>query len=89
MYKCMPIRDMKDTTAFVKAVQDANGPVSVTRNGSEALVVMTPEYAQMQEQEMARLRLHARIALAEYESATGQTISSDEAVSGLREKYGL
>lgn len=89
MFKCLPIRDMKDTTAFVKAVQESDGVVSVTRNGSETLVVMTPEYAQMKEQEIARLRLHARIALAEYESATGKTIDNDMAVASLREKHGL
>lgn len=39
----IPISEMKDTAGFTRAVEEADGPVTVTRNGYEKLVVMTPE----------------------------------------------
>lgn len=43
MPTCVPIKAMKDTTRFVEVVNGAKEPVTVTRNGYDTLVVMTPE----------------------------------------------
>ena len=40
MPKTVPIRDLKDTAAFARLVEDSNAPVTVTRNGYDAFVVM-------------------------------------------------
>ena len=54
---CVPVKDMKDTAAFARTVESAPGPVTVTRNGYDAFVVMrTDDYEAMQ-QELAKGRL--------------------------------
>jgi prevent-host-death family protein len=89
MPTCVPIKDMKDTAAFTRTVEEAPSPVTVTKNGYDTFVVMrTDDYEAMQ-QEIAKARLLGRIAQAEHEYATGQHIDGSEAVAALREKYGL
>ena len=86
---CVPIKDMKDTAAFARRIDEAAGPVTVTRNGYDAFLVMrTDDYEAMQE-ELAAARLMARIAQAENEYATGQFSSSSDFVKAIRAKYGL
>lgn len=86
---CVPIKDMKDTAAFTRRIEEASGPVTVTKNGYDAFVVMkTGEYEAMQ-QELSKARLLARIAQAEHEYATGQYSDGPAAVAAIRNQYGL
>ena len=56
---CAPIKDMKDTAAFVRRIDEAADPVTVTRNGYDAFLVMrTGDYEALQE-ELAAARLMA------------------------------
>lgn len=43
MALCAPVRDMKDTAKALSVVTGSKDPVTVTRNGRDALIVMTPE----------------------------------------------
>ena len=89
MPTCVPIKDMKDTAAFTRTVEEAGGPVIVTKNGYDAFVVMrTGDYEAMQ-QELARARLLERVALAEREYAQGAYEDGPAAIAALREKHGL
>lgn len=57
MPKTVPIRDLKDTAAFAKMVESSDVPVTVTRNGYDAFVVMrSSDYDAMQE-ELAKAKL--------------------------------
>lgn len=86
---CVPIKDMKDTAAFTRRIEEASGPVTVTKNGYDVFVVMkSGEYEAMQ-QELAKARLLGRIAQAEHEYATGSYSNGAESVATIREKYGL
>lgn len=86
---CVPIKDMKDTAAFTRKIEKADGPVTVTKNGYDAFVVMkTDEYEAMQ-QELAKARLLSRIAQAEGEYAAGKHTDGEEFVASIKEKYGL
>ena len=68
---CVPVKDMKDTAAFARTVESAPGPVTVTRNGYDAFVVMrTDDYESMQQG--AGGHLLARAAQAERECAEGR-----------------
>lgn len=40
--KSIPISEMKDTAGFARAVEVADGPITVTKNGYDKLIVMTP-----------------------------------------------
>lgn len=89
MPTCVPIKDMKDMAAFTRSVQEAPGPVTVTKNGYNVFMVMrTDDYEAMQ-QELAKARLLGRITQAEHEYATGQYTDGGETVAALKEKYGL
>ncbi len=89
MPTCVPIKDLKDTAAFTKTIEGAAGPVTVTRNGYDAFVVMrTDDYEAMQE-ELARTRLSLRIAQAEKEYAAGQFSDGAAFVREMRQQYGL
>ena len=60
---CVPIKDMKDTAAFVRRIDEAADPVTVTRNGYDAFVVMrTDDYEAMQDTRTAREELAAVVA---------------------------
>lgn len=89
MPTCMPIKDMKDTAAFARSIEEASGPVTITKNGYDAFVVMkTADYEAMQ-QELAKARLLARVAQAEHEYATGQYSDGDEFIASMKAKYDL
>ncbi len=86
---CVPVKDMKDTAAFARTVESAPGPVTVTRNGYDAFVVMrTDDYEAMQ-QELAKGRLLARVARAERDSAGGRYADAPAFLVSLRSRQGL
>lgn len=89
MPTCVPIKNMKDMAAFTRTVQEAPGPVSVTKSGYDAFVVMRTDDYEVMQQELARARLLGRITQAEREYSTGQYADGGKAVAALREKYGL
>ena len=89
---CVPIKEMKDTAKFARLVEEANGPVTVTRNGYDAFVVMrSSDYDRLlrDRDEAARQRLLDRIAQAEREIAEGKLVDGPTAMAELRAKYGL
>lgn len=89
MARCVSIKEMKDTAAFTRRVEESQGPITVTRNGYDAFVVMrSDEYEAIQE-ELAKARLLTRIAQAEHEYAVGQYSDGQEFSESMREKYGL
>ena len=92
MPTCVPIKDLKDTAKFARTVEEAAGPVVVTRNGYDAFVVMrSADYDRMlsDRDEAARCKLLERIALAEREIAEGKFVDYGAATRDLRAKYGL
>lgn len=89
MAKCVPIKDLKDTAKFTRCVEESPGPITVTRNGYDAFVVMrSDEYEAIQE-ELSKARLIARVAQAEHEYIEGQHSNGIEFTKSMRAKYGL
>lgn len=86
---CVPIKDMKDTAAFTRTIEEAPGPVTVTKNGYDAFVVMRADDYEAMQMELAKTKLLSRIAQAEHEYAIGQFSDGLEFSKSLREKYGL
>lgn len=89
---CVPIKDLKDTAKFARTVEEASGPITVTRNGYDAFVVMrSADYDAMLNgrEEAAKKKLLDRIALAEREKAEGKYMDYDTATKKLRARYGL
>ena len=89
---CVPIKDLKDTAKFSKLVEESVGPITVTKNGYDAFVVMrSADYDRLANRslEEAKQRLLERIALAEREKAEGGYTDDPAAMAELRERYGL
>ena len=89
---CVPIKEMKDTAKFARLVEEASGPVTVTKNGYDAFVVMrSADYDRLvnRDYEAAKQKLLERIAIAEQEKAEGKWVDYDTATRELRAKYGL
>ena len=88
MPTCVPIRDMKNTASFAQLVEEATGPVTVTKNGYDAFVVMkSGEYEALQ-QELAQARLLARMTQAEAEYAEGRYADGRSFTERMRAEYG-
>ena len=84
---CVPMRELKDTAKFTSLVEHADGPVTVTRNGKDALVVMTSDSFESMRQELARARLLTRIAQAERELAKKRYVDGTSFTAMMRERY--
>ena len=86
MPKIIPIRDLKNTTAFSERCHAVGEPIFVTKNGYGDMVVMSIE---AYEERMRMLDVYAKLASAEQQVASGQVLSAEDSLKGLREKYGL
>lgn len=89
MTTCVPIKELKDTAKFSAMVEESQEPITVTKNGYGAFVVMRlDDYDKMQEQ-VAESQLMARIALAEKEYKEGRYTEGATFFGEMAEKYGL
>ncbi len=86
MPKIIPIRDLKNTTAISERCHAVGEPIFVTKNGYGDMVVMSIE---AYEERMRMLDVYAKLASAEQQVASGQVLSAEDSLKGLREKYGL
>lgn len=86
MPKIIPIRDLKNTTAISECCHAVGEPIFVTKNGYGDMVVMSIE---AYEERMRMLDVYAKLASAEQQVASGQVLSAEDSLKGLREKYGL
>lgn len=86
MPKIIPIRDLKNTTAISERCHAVGEPIFVTKNGYGDMVVMSIE---AYEERMRVLDVYAKLASAEQQVASGQVLSAEDSLKGLREKYGL
>lgn len=89
MSNCVPIRDIKNTTAFAKLVQESDEPVIVTRNGEEAFAAVSMELLESWRTEAARAHLYQLIDEAERDIAAGRGTPARESMRKARERYGL
>ena len=86
MPKIIPIRDLKNTTAISERCHAVGEPIFVTKNGYGDMVVMSIE---AYEERMRMLDVYAKLASAEQQVASGQVLSAEDSLKGLREKLSL
>lgn len=89
MPTCVPIRDMKDTAKFTELIESAQGPVTVTRNGYDAFVVMRSDEYEAMQQEVAKAQLLSRMAIADVELAEGDYADGADFTAKVRAQHGL
>ena len=73
MPRCIPIKEIKNTTEFARIVEESPEPVIVTRNGREAFAAMSIEL----------------LDEAEVASREGRVVDARESIKRTRDRYGL
>ena len=83
--KIIPLSDLRNTSAVSKMVQE-NGPVFVTKQGSEHIVMLSHEMYENVKRENKELREYVRILEADLEIAkNGKDLKSfDEFIENLK-----
>lgn len=86
MPKIIPIRDLKDTAKISTMVRESPGPVYVTKNGYDDMVIMrTEDYDQL----LWEKDVLGKLLEAEQSIARGETFDAFESLEKLRKKYGI
>ena len=89
MPTCVPISDLKDTSAFTQKVKAAGEPVIVTRNGYESMVVLDAELFRRYRLETPEERLERLLDEAERDVAAGRVSDAREGLRRMRSRHGL
>lgn len=89
MAVCVPIRDMKNTSAFAQTVREAPEPVTVTKNGYSEFVVMRSEDYELMREEVAKARLLRVLADADRAYEAGDYVDGAAFTDSVRRAYGL
>ena len=86
MAKIIPITDLKKTSDVSSICHETEGPVFVSKNGYDDMVIMsTEEYDKIN----ARLKLYSELFLSQQDIKDGNTKEAIGALNDLREKYDL
>lgn len=85
---CVPVRDMKDTTAFTAFVESERN-VTVTKNGRVVMHCISGDQYRVIQDEITKGKLLARMMLAEDEISQGDHSDYDSFAVLMRNKYCL
>ena len=86
MPRIVPIRDLKNTTTISNLCHESHEPIFITKNGYGDMVIMSMETF---EKTSFLNNLYDKLAIAEADVKTGRVSDVDDAISDIREKYGL
>ena len=86
MPQIIPIKDLKDTAKVSEMCHKSADPIFVTKNGYGDMVLMSMEaFEEMHQRE----QLYRELEISENDIRGGKTRSAREALSDVRENYGL
>ena len=86
MPKIIPIKELKDTANISMMVRENAGPIYVTKNGYDDMVIMsTEEYDRL----IYQLDILEKLAEGERAIRRGETIDATESLEQVRRRYGL
>ncbi|WP_282741493.1 type II toxin-antitoxin system Phd/YefM family antitoxin [Olsenella uli] len=89
MPTAVPIRDLKNTAAFARLVDESPEPITVTKNGYDKFVATcSQDYMSLQE-EVAEARLVRIVTEGDRSYGAGDYADGGQFLSDLRERYGL
>ena len=86
---CVPIKDLRDTSAFLELVEATEEPVTVTKNGYDRFVAIRSADYDALRRSSAKNRILERMLVAERERSAGETVDAGELIGDLRARYGL
>lgn len=82
---CIPIRDLKDTTAVSQLCHETPGPITITKNGYADMVIMSAEAFDRVLESIAAIKLMQGLRSIE----AGRVKPAREALKAVRERHGL
>ncbi|MDO5111429.1 MAG: type II toxin-antitoxin system prevent-host-death family antitoxin [Clostridia bacterium] len=85
MPRCIPIRDLKDTSAISQLCKEAKEPVFITKNGYNDVVIMSSEMYER----MRIYSIYEKLMEAEADVAAGRVSDAFASIKKLEEKYGI
>ena len=86
MPKIIPIKELKDTANISMMVRETPGPVYITKNGYDDMVIMsTEEYDRLTYQ----LDMLEKLAEGERAIRRGEVVDAAESVEQIRRRYEL
>ncbi|MDR1816179.1 MAG: type II toxin-antitoxin system Phd/YefM family antitoxin [Clostridiales Family XIII bacterium] len=86
MPKIIPIKDLKDTAQVSSMVRESAGPVYVTKNGYEDMVLLsTEEYDRL----LYTMDMLEKLAEGERAIRRGETVDAFKSVAAIRRRYDL
>lgn len=86
MPQIIPIRELKNTNGISEMCKKRNEPIFVTKNGYGDMVVMSMNtYEEM----FRKLELYQELAISEKQFQVGRSKDAVNALSDMRDKYGL
>ena len=82
---CIPIRDLKNTTAVSQLCHETPCPITITKNGYADMVIMSSEAFDRVLESTATIKLMQGLRDIE----EGRTKPARQALKAVREKHGL
>ena len=86
MPQIIPIKDLKNTSAISEMCHQTDEPIYITKNGYGDMVIMSMENF---EYTMQKVSMYEDIELSEKQIKEGKVKDAAEALTSLRERYGL
>ena len=86
MPRIVPIRDLKNTTAISQICREEDEPIFITKNGYGDMVIMSME---TYEKNLFLSNVYGKLEEAKQDMKNGRYSSVEDAVSRIKEKYGL
>ncbi len=86
MPQIMPIKDLKNTSAISEICHKVNEPIFITKNGYGDMVLMSIELFEARQKKWG---MYSDIELSEQQILDGRIKDAREALSAIREKYGV
>jgi len=100
MSKIIPIRELKDTSNISNMVKETDGPIYVTKNGYEDMIILsvaeynriTKDYKSLVAENkklIATSEITKKLMEAERDFADGKYRDHDEVMADMRKKYDI
>ena len=86
MPRIVPIRDLKNTTTISQLCHEEDEPIFITKNGYGDMVIMSME---TYEKNLFLSNVYGKRKEAKQDMKNGSYSSVEDAVSRIKEKYGL
>ena len=86
MPQIIPIKDLKDTANVSELCHTLNEPIFITKNGYGDMVLMSMDYY---EKTRKKWEMYTDLDLSEKQISQGKIKDAKEALSFVRQKYGL